>query len=82
MRLSILLAALALPTPLLGHSGHLADLAGHDHWVAGAAAGIAIGLSAWAHLKGRRSRSENKDTAQEPSAGGDEAPAGGDEAPA
>ena len=40
--------------PLHAHAGHLGDLAGHDHWVAGAAVDIAIGLAAWGALKGRK----------------------------
>ena len=30
--------------PAAAHPGHLAELAGHNHWVAGAAIGAAIAL--------------------------------------
>jgi hydrogenase/urease accessory protein HupE len=44
--------------PLAGqaaaHPGHLAGLAGHDHWVAGAAFGVAVAVGIWAAIKGRR----------------------------
>mgnify|MGYP001217588079 CR=1 FL=1 len=33
--------------------GHLAEVAGHGHWVAGATIGVAILVGLWASLKGR-----------------------------
>ena len=32
------------------HLGHLGDLAGHDHWAAGAAIGAAIAVGVWGWL--------------------------------
>lgn len=57
----ILAAALVstLPGMAVAHPGHLTDLAGHDHWVAGAAIGIAIVLGAWAALKGQGKESSS-----------------------
>ncbi len=46
------LIALAWPGAAAAHAGHLTDLAGHDHWVAGAAIGVAIALGLWGALKG------------------------------
>jgi len=43
-----------LAGPASAHPGHLAGLAGHDHWVAGAAIGVAIAVGLWGALKGRR----------------------------
>lgn len=40
--------------PALAHPGHLETLAGHDHWVAGAAIGLAIALGLWGALKGKK----------------------------
>lgn len=40
------------------HSGHLADVAGHDHWVAGVAIGLAILTGIYGALKGRKETSE------------------------
>jgi hypothetical protein len=40
--------------PALSHPGHLGALAGHDHWVAGAAIGLAIALGLWGALKGKK----------------------------
>jgi hypothetical protein len=60
------LAGLALiPAPALAHPGHLAGLAGHDHWVAGAAIGAAIALGLYGLLKGQKGR---KDTETEDAA--------------
>jgi hypothetical protein len=60
MRLTFATILAAIPvasgTAASAHPGHLADLAGHDHWVAGAAIGIALGLGAWAAWKGRKDK--------------------------
>ena len=40
------------------HVGHLGELAGHDHWVAGAAIAGAIALAAWQLLKGDKDKLE------------------------
>ncbi len=46
--------ALLAASPAVAHPGHLADAAGHDHWVAGAAIGAAIAVGLWGTLKDRR----------------------------
>ena len=38
------------------HSGHWADIAGHDHWVAGAAIGLAGLAAIWGALKGKKAQ--------------------------
>ncbi len=40
------------------HPGHWADVAGHDHWVAGAAIGLAGLAALWGALKGKKDREE------------------------
>lgn len=52
------LTLLPMAGPALAHPGHLADLAGHDHWVAGAAIGIAVAVGIWGALKGKRQQEE------------------------
>ncbi|MGJ8606222.1 MAG: DUF6732 family protein [Marivita sp.] len=47
--------------PALAHAGHLGGLAGHDHWVAGAAVGIAIGIAAWTAVRGRKRRAKSRE---------------------
>lgn len=50
----VLLSAVLLPATAAAHPGHLADVAGHDHWVAGVAIGLAVLAGLWGALKGRR----------------------------
>jgi putative Mn2+ efflux pump MntP len=38
------------------HPGHWADIAGHDHWVAGAAIGLAGLAAIWGALKGKKAQ--------------------------
>lgn len=52
MRPILPLCLLLFPGTALAHPGHLGDLAGHDHWVAGVAIGLAIALGLWGVLKG------------------------------
>ncbi|WP_417242393.1 DUF6732 family protein [Celeribacter sp.] len=40
--------------PSFAHVGHLADVAGHDHWVAGIALGIAAGIAVWGAVSGTK----------------------------
>ena len=48
------------------HTGHLTDVAGHDHWVAGAALGAAIAIALWAGLKSKnKAKSESDDQAED-----------------
>lgn len=59
MRVSILaFFAAAYGLPAMAHVGHLGELAGHDHWVAGAAIGVAAAITLWAGLKGRKSKKD------------------------
>jgi len=45
------------------HAGHIADVAGHDHWVAGVAVGVAILVGLWGALKGEKTaKSDEADT--------------------
>ncbi|SFS21452.1 DUF6732 family protein [Yoonia litorea] len=41
------------------HPGHWGDLAGHDHWVAGAAIGLAGLAALWGALKGKKKDAED-----------------------
>ena len=41
-------------TAAMAHPGHLAEVAGHGHWLGAAALGAAIALGAWAALKGKK----------------------------
>ena len=55
-----------LGTPAFAHPGHLAEVAGHGHWLGAAAIGAAIAIGRWAGLKGRKSDAEEvSDSADE-----------------
>lgn len=53
MRTLLYVLPMLAASPVAAHPGHLAGLSGHDHWVAGAAIGLAIALGLWGALKGR-----------------------------
>jgi ADP-ribosylglycohydrolase len=46
-----------MPMPAFAHIGHLADAAGHDHWIALAAAAAAAAAAAWG-MRGRKDEDE------------------------
>lgn len=51
-----------IPGQVLAHVGHVGEMAGHDHWVAGAAIGVAVGVAIWGWLKGEKSDEEDSAT--------------------
>ncbi|MFT6451223.1 MAG: hypothetical protein ACJA06_000704 [Halocynthiibacter sp.] len=51
--------------PLAAHPGHLVDQLGHDHWVAGAAAGAAIAIALWGALKGKSGENSSDEDVEE-----------------
>jgi hypothetical protein len=57
------LAVAVLPTSAFAHGGHLADLAGHSHWVGAAALAGAALIAGVIALKGRK-QAEEGDTAE------------------
>jgi len=59
LHLKLALCLTLCPGAALAHVGHLGEYAGHDHWVAGAAIGVAVALSLWATWKGKRDDDEN-----------------------
>lgn len=50
--------------PASAHVGHLGEMAGHDHWVAGIALGAALGVSLWGALKGKTDKAEDQAEAE------------------
>lgn len=60
----------SLPGAALAHPGHIAEVAGHGHWIGLAAAGLAVGVAIWAGLKtrGDKSDEETEEEAEEQSA--------------
>ena len=73
-RLTLTAALLALPPAgALAHPGHLAEVASHNHWLAGAAIAAAAALAAWALLKGSRAKDKDADAAQDQEQDADDA---------
>ncbi|ATG48696.1 hypothetical protein CEW89_14685 [Celeribacter ethanolicus] len=54
MTRSLALIFTPLATPALAHPGHLGEMAGHNHWLAGAAIGAAIAIAIWGAIKGKK----------------------------
>ncbi|WP_439103732.1 DUF6732 family protein [Celeribacter marinus] len=52
-------------SPTFAHVGHITDVAGHDHWVAGIALGIAVGVAAWGAIKGAKEDKAQAEDASE-----------------
>jgi len=71
---ALILTLILSDNPALAHVGHLGDVAGHDHWVAGAAIGAAVLVGLWGAFKGAKTKDANADEPPEP-ANDDEAPA-------
>ena len=61
MRFLLTVFAILFGTSASAHPGHLADMAGHDHWIAGAAIGAAILAGSWGALKGGDTKDESSD---------------------
>ena len=62
MRFVVFLLWIVSPTPALAHWGHLGELAGHSHWIAGGAMIAAAVLAAV--LKGSETEAEAEDEAE------------------
>ncbi|WP_368184778.1 DUF6732 family protein [Aestuariibius sp. HNIBRBA575] len=54
MRYALTVLFTTLAGGAYAHPGHLIELAGHDHWVAGGAIGAAILAGLWGALKGKK----------------------------
>lgn len=64
MRYCLVLPMTLIAAPAAAHPGHLADLAGHDHWVAGAALGAAILIGIMGAMKGKGKKAGPEDEAE------------------
>lgn len=58
MRFAVFVAAIMAAGAAEAHPGHLAEVAGHGHWLGAAAIGAAIAIGLWAGLKGRKGSEE------------------------
>ncbi|WP_317055801.1 MULTISPECIES: DUF6732 family protein [Roseovarius] len=59
------LLTLLLPGAALAHPGHLAEVAGHGHWLSAGALAAAAALGLWA-AKGRKSKENAENTSDAP----------------
>ncbi len=66
------LAALA-PLPAAAHPGHLAEAAGHNHWLGAAALGAALAIAAWQLIRGVKAKAEEDAKARAEDEGAEEA---------
>lgn len=64
MKKILFVYAILQPTAALAHLGHVADVAGHGHWIGVIAIGIAVGVAAWAGTKA--SNGDTKSEGDEP----------------
>ena len=65
MRLAPLTFALLAATGAQAHPGHLAEVAGHGHWLGAAAIGAAIAIGLWGAMKGRKDAEAAEDASEE-----------------
>ena len=65
MRIFLTLMMTVLAQSAAAHPGHLIEAAGHDHWVAGAAIGLAILAGIWGALKGEAEPDEDPELEEE-----------------
>jgi beta-lactamase regulating signal transducer with metallopeptidase domain len=73
MRATLTLILTAFAGSASAHTGHIADAAGHDHWVAGVAIGLAAAISVWGILKDRKEKAEEQAEEEETEAEGETA---------
>ena len=65
MRYATLFTLLLSAGAAQAHPGHLAEVAGHGHWLGAAAIGAAIAIGLWAGLKGRKAEEAEAEDAAE-----------------
>ncbi len=61
MRTLLTLTFVMLATSSAAHPGHLIELAGHDHWAAGIAIGLAGLAGIWGAIKGGKKEESSDD---------------------
>ena len=61
MKFAILITASIGASAANAHPGHLAEVAGHGHWLGAAAIGAAIAIGLWGALKGGKPKASDED---------------------
>lgn len=59
------LPAILAASGAAAHPGHVAEVAGHGHWVAAGAIGLAVAIGLWAKLRDRKSGAEDSEAEAE-----------------
>lgn len=59
MRRAFILILIITSSTAHAHPGHWGELAGHDHWIAGAAVGVAGLAAIWGALKGKKAQTKS-----------------------
>ena len=68
MKFATILITLMAATAAQAHPGHMAEVAGHGHWLGAAALGAAIAIALWAGLRARKDSASSSDEADEETA--------------
>lgn len=63
MRVIVCALLIGAASGAAAHPGHWGELAGHDHWVAGAAIAVAGLAAIWGALKGKKPKAEEAEQA-------------------
>lgn len=66
LRITTVVSASIAPMAAMAHPGHLAEVAGHGHWLGAAAIGAAIAIGLWQALKGRKDAAEAEEAEEAP----------------
>lgn len=62
---ALTLTLMFFAAPALAHPGHIAEAAGHNHWLAGVLIGGAIATAIWGAIKGKKQEPEAADPEHE-----------------
>ena len=68
MRIFLTIALMLVGQSAVAHPGHLIEVAGHDHWLAGIAIGIGLVGGLWGILRGEDEDAESEEEMEEEAA--------------
>lgn len=68
MRIFLTIALMLAGQSAVAHPGHLIEVAGHDHWLAGIAIGIGLVGGLWGILRGEDEGAELEEEMEEEAA--------------
>ncbi|MDG1519740.1 MAG: hypothetical protein P8Q57_04750 [Yoonia sp.] len=68
MRIFLTIALMLAGQSAVAHPGHLIEVAGHDHWLAGIAIGIGLVGGLWGILRGEDEDAESEEEMEEEAA--------------